>query len=217
MCGALALFAATCLPVTAGQADAAELAALTRPTVAGQNLAVSTAVEVQERTRDGYTVISAAQKARPVALSRNYSYTTTSAGAVQWPFPQPVPISSGFGPRSAPCGHCSSFHEGIDFLPGAGVPIRVVADGIVSVVDSGGAWGYHVIVDHMIDGVAVQTLYAHMRAGSIAVAVGQSVKVTDTLGIVGNTGESTGTHLHLEVHINNVPIDPFAWLKKNVR
>jgi murein DD-endopeptidase MepM/ murein hydrolase activator NlpD len=54
-----------------------------------------------------------------------------------------------------------------------------------------------------------------MRYGSVRVAEGQQVKVGDILGLVGNTGESTGPHLHLEIHLDGVPVDPFAWLKAN--
>ena len=84
-----------------------------------------------------------------------------------------------------------------------------------SVEVSNSGTGNHVVVDHAINGQRVQSVYAHMRYGSIRVAEGQQMKVGDILGLVGNTGESTGPHLHLEIHLDGVPVDPFAWLKAN--
>jgi len=175
----------------------------------------STAVDAAP-TRDTYTVSSLAEQLRLKYGSRIYSYTNDVNGTIQWPFPIPVPISSGFGPRIAPCGGCSSMHEGVDFTPGRGVAIGAIADGVVSaVIASHAGLGNHVIVDHVINGQKVQSVYGHMLDNSFAVAVGDQVKVAQKLGEVGSTGESTGAHLHLEIHINGVPVDPFAWLKAN--
>ena len=54
-----------------------------------------------------------------------------------------------------------------------------------------------------------------MITGSVRVVVGQAVTVTQIVGQTGSTGNSTGAHLHLEIHVGGVPIDPFAWLKAN--
>ena len=129
---------------------------------------------------------------------------------VQSPFPnmENVPITSPFEPR------WGTFHEGLDFGPGAGTEIRPVANGIVTHVMQGvGAGGYMVTVDHIIDGKRVQTGYAHMQAGSIQVREGQVVTIDTVLGQVGSTGFSTGPHLHLEVRTADVVlIDPYRWL-----
>ena len=129
---------------------------------------------------------------------------------VQSPFPhmENVPITSPFESR------WGTFHEGLDFGPGAGTEIRPVANGIVSHVMQGvGAGGYMVTVDHIIDGKRVQTGYAHMQAGSIDVREGQVVTIDTVLGNVGSTGFSTGPHLHLEVRTAEVVlIDPYRWL-----
>ncbi|MHB1170963.1 MAG: M23 family metallopeptidase [Lacisediminihabitans sp.] len=176
---------------------------------------VSTAAE-PTATRDAYTVSSLAEQLRLRYGNRSYSYTNDPNGTIQWPFPLPVPISSGFGPRIAPCGGCSSFHEGIDFTPGSGVAIGSIAAGVVSqVVNSHAGLGNHVIVDHVINGQKVQSVYAHMLDGSIRVVIGQAVQVAQELGQVGSTGESTGAHLHFEIILDGVPVDPFAWLKAN--
>ena len=165
---------------------------------------------------DAYTVSSLADQIRVRFGSRSFSYTNDPTGSIQWPFTIAVPISSGFGGRSAPCGGCSSYHEGIDFVPGAGAPIQAIADGVVSsVVVSNAGLGNHVVVDHVINGQKVQSVYGHMKYGSIKVAQGQQIKVTDIIGLVGSTGESTGPHLHFEIHLDGVPVDPFAWMKAN--
>ena len=154
------------------------------------------------------------------ASSRMGSLAIPFAGsadsAVRWPF-LASPISSGFGSRSAPCRGCSSNHLGLDFTPGSGTPISAVADGVVRVSRSNSGSGVHVIIDHQINGQQVSTLYAHMQAGSVSVVDGQMVTVGTQVGKVGNTGMSTGAHLHLETWLDDVPVDPFAWLTANVR
>ncbi|MCU1558337.1 MAG: family peptidase [Microbacteriaceae bacterium] len=218
MLGVGALLVATSLPATAlrgGPAAAVEIAAATPAQVKTQSLAVNKTVTEPAPSRDAYTVVSLAQQIRVKYGNQSFAYTNDPLGTIQWPFPIPVPISSGFGPRTSPCSGCSSYHEGVDFTPGAGTPIGAIADGVVSQVSTTGAYGNHVMVDHVIKGQKVQSLYAHMLAGSIKVVVGQQVTVTEQLGLVGSTGESTGAHLHLEVHLDGTPVDPFAWLKAN--
>ncbi|MDZ8200114.1 M23 family metallopeptidase [Microbacterium sp. SSW1-59] len=130
---------------------------------------------------------------------------------IQWPFAVGVPMSSGFGYR------WGALHEGVDFVPGDGSPIQAVADGVVrEATESGGAYGVHVIVDHVIDGELVSTHYAHMQYGSIQVQVGQEIEVGTTLGLVGNTGRSYGAHLHFEVLMGGeTAIDPIPWLREH--
>jgi murein DD-endopeptidase MepM/ murein hydrolase activator NlpD len=216
MLGAAAMMVATTVPANAFySADTATHSplAVVAPV---QSLSVPTEAGAATVGRDAYTVSSLADQIRIKFGSRNFSYTNDPNGTIQWPFIIPVPISSGFGPRRAPCSGCTSFHEGLDFVPGAGAPIQAIADGVVSLVSvSNSAYGNHVVIDHVINGQKVQTLYAHMKYGSIRVAEGQHVKVTDIIGLVGSTGESTGPHLHFEVHLDGVPVDPFAWLKAN--
>jgi murein DD-endopeptidase MepM/ murein hydrolase activator NlpD len=216
MLGVGALLVATSLPANAVHGSAAQAFEIATPAqVKTQSLAVDRTATQAAPARDAYTVVSLAQQVRLKYGNQSFAYTNDPLGTIQWPFPVPVPISSGFGPRVSPCSGCSSYHLGIDFTPGAGTPIGSIADGVVSQVATTGAFGNHVIVDHVINGQKVQSLYAHMLAGSIRVVVGQQVKVTEELGQVGSTGESTGAHLHLEIHVDGVPIDPFAWLKAN--
>lgn len=141
------------------------------------------------------------------------TYVNNPNSLIQWPFHVTVPIADGFGYRVAPCDGCSTDHKGVDFDPGQGAPIMAIADGTVTqVVETWGGLGYHVVVAHNVNGVAFETWYCHMYQGSITVAVGQTVKLGDVLGLVGDTGMSTGAHLHLEIHVDNVPVDPYAFL-----
>lgn len=204
-------------PAEASQPLAADVA---QSEIQSLNVAASASTQALEVVRDSYTAEAYVPPVRWVAqsygqASANFSYTNNPSGSIQWPFPLPAPISYGFGPRAA-CSYCSSFHLGVDFLPGAGVPIQAITEGVVSAVnlDRGGL-GNHVIVDHVVNGQRIQSVYAHMAHGSIQVAVGQPVSVGTILGAVGSTGASTGAHLHLEIHADGTPIDPFAWLKAN--
>ncbi len=134
-------------------------------------------------------------------------------GFVQTPFPSldQVPMSSGFGYRPG------GFHGGSDFIPGIGTDVRPIANGVVSAVFQGnnpGGGGYSVFIDHNIDGQFVQSWYGHMLPGSIAVEVGQVVDITTVVGQVGNSGRSTGPHLHLELKNSDyVSFDPVVWLQ----
>jgi murein DD-endopeptidase MepM/ murein hydrolase activator NlpD len=130
---------------------------------------------------------------------------------IQWPFAVGVTMSYGFGMRSG------RMHEGIDFTPGAGSPIQAIADGTVRVAsEAGGAYGVHVIIDHMIDGQLVSSHYAHMEYGSMQVSAGQHVTVGTVLGRTGNTGRSYGAHTHFEILLNGTTaIDPMPWLREH--
>nr|BFF13157.1 hypothetical protein GCM10025699_44600 [Microbacterium flavescens] len=67
----------------------------------------------------------------------------------------------------------------------------------------------------MINGQKVTSTYSHMQTGSVTVAVGDTVTVGQIVGAVGSTGNSTGAHLHFEIHLNGVPVDPYPWLTAN--
>jgi murein DD-endopeptidase MepM/ murein hydrolase activator NlpD len=168
--------------------------------------------------RDGYSITRLVPAGLQPYATTSATFTNNPNSPVQWPFTHGVPISSGFGYRIAPCGGCSSFHDGIDMTPGIGTPIQAIADGVVSRTGNpSGALGVYAIVDHVIAGQKVSSLYAHMLSGSLAVKVGDRVKVGDLIGLVGNTGQSTGPHLHLGIFLDGTQaVDPFAWLQKEV-
>lgn len=128
---------------------------------------------------------------------------------VIWPVNPATEVSSGFGWRTRPY---SGDHLGVDLTPGGGTPVQVVASGTVSFAGCSGGLGCHVVVEHSIDGVATQTTYGHMQYDSILVSQGQQVTWGQQIGLVGDTGASTGNHLHFEVHVNGEPVDPYAWI-----
>lgn len=103
----------------------------------------------------------------------------------------------------------NSMHMGMDIFPGEGTPIVAAQDGIVTKVEEGsGSYGYAVMI---YDGYQYTTVYAHMIAGSFAqygIAVGTQVKQGQVIGLVGNTGRSTGPHLHFEIRDEGSAIDP---------
>lgn len=165
--------------------------------------------------RESWSVTSYAEVLRARYGSRNFSYSTSGTGNIRWPFPTAVPISSGFGDRVAPCRYCSSNHRGVDFTPGLGAPIFAIADGVVTAAEFGGGYGQYVYIEHDINGQRILSVYAHMQRDSSPLRVGDEIQVGDFIGLVGNTGRSTGAHLHFEIRINDEYVDPFAWLKEN--
>nr|WP_227993054.1 M23 family metallopeptidase [Pseudactinotalea sp. HY160] len=107
-------------------------------------------------------------------------------------------------------------HTGVDFAAPAGTPIHVVADGVVEYVGPGkqGRSGTLVIVRHEIDGESVWSWYIHMYPNDVYVSQGQELRVGDVIGGVGSYGNSTGPHLHLEIHTDRelTTVDPVPWL-----
>lgn len=191
----------------------ADVAPLT-PELAAQQLTTSADAAGVGVTRDGYGVRDVAAL-RAAGMRIADTFTNNPGRPVQWPFPVGVPISDGFGPRESPGGIGSTDHKGVDFTPGQGTSIQSVADGVVRTVvpSDGGGLGVYVVIDHVVDGQPVSSTYGHMLPGSTAVTEGQLVKVGQPVGRVGNTGTSTGAHLHLEIRLDGVtPVDPFAWL-----
>ena len=112
-------------------------------------------------------------------------------------------VASGYGMRIDPVYHVRKFHQGMDFTAPTGTDIY--ATGNAKVVFSGWKQGYGntVILDH---GFGYQTLYAHLFKS--LVREGQRVRRYDVIALVGNTGKSTGPHLHYEVRLHGKPVDP---------
>lgn len=216
MTGAGLMMVATSIPANAFYSPTAQTGAVSAPAEAKIQSIVALPSADLTVSRDGYTATSFREQLFLRYGNRDFLYTNNPNGTIQWPFPIAVPISDPYGPRAAPCGGCSTFHHGVDFTPGYGAHIQAIADGVVINVDNvDWSYGQHVEIEHHINGHKVVSLYAHMQVGSIKVHVGQEVKVGDEIGLVGSTGESTGPHLHLEIHVDGVAVDPFAWLKAN--
>lgn len=150
----------------------------------------------------------------PVVVAVRDSFGVTTYSLVQWPVPQTTTMSSDFGFRS--CAGCSSDHLGIDLNPGSGFPIQSIADGVVVLAEeSNSGLGVQIVIEHTINGIVTRSLYAHMQFGSMTVGVGDTVARGQVIGAVGNTGQSTGSHLHFGILVDGVEIDPHAWLLAN--
>ena len=119
-------------------------------------------------------------------------------------------ISSGFGYRSDPFTGGAAFHAGLDFRGPVGAPIYAAAAGTVSFVGQRQGYGNVVEVSH---GNGLMTRYAHMSRTEAR--VGQKVEAGGEIGKIGNTGRSTGPHLHFEVRINDRPVNPRPFLEAN--
>lgn len=183
---------------------------------AGQSVAVSGGDNVDTGTRDKVQVLSWAQ-----VLAQKYSHAGARVGGagngpIRWPFPYSVSISSGFGPRVAPCNGCSTFHDGVDLVPGDKAAIFAVATGVVTErADALSGLGNYAVITSKIDGHTVQITYGHMTTASSPLVLGQTVEVGDFIGLVGETGEATGPHLHLGLILDGKLIDPIPWLEAN--
>lgn len=211
-----ALLVGMSVPANAFLTDPATFSATGEPptTLAGQSVAVSDDAVMSAPVRDGYEVITYAQQLREKYANVSYTFSATT-GAVRWPFPYAVTITDGYGPRDVNVSG-SAFHNGVDFTPGEGTPIYAIADGVVQYhEEEQGGFGNNVILSHDINGQAIESLYAHMAYGSSPLVAGEVVKVGDFIGLVGNTGTSYGAHLHFEVRVDKVSVDPFVWLTNN--
>ena len=133
--------------------------------------------------------------------------TTWVQGTGQLAAPVNAPITSDFGWRIHPIYGTSRLHAGTDFGVDEGTPVHAADGGVV--VEAGwiSGYGYTVIIDH---GNGMSTLYAHNS--DVAVSPGQTVSKGQVVSYSGNTGGSTGPHLHFEVRINGEPTDPMGYL-----
>ncbi len=112
-------------------------------------------------------------------------------------------LNDGFGVRMDPFTHRLRFHYGQDFSVRIGTRVHATADGRVIKLSANTGYGKTIIIDH---GYGITTLYAHLN--SYKVKKGDFVKRGQVIAFSGNTGRSTGPHMHYEVRVNNVPVNP---------
>jgi murein DD-endopeptidase MepM/ murein hydrolase activator NlpD len=124
-------------------------------------------------------------------------------GRLSWPTDGRA--TSGFGSRLHPIFQEVRQHNGIDIPAPTGQPVVAAADGVVRTAGSRGGYGLTVVIDH---GSGLSTLYGHLSR--IDVRVGQRVGEAQRIGAIGSTGQSTGPHLHYEVHVRGRPTDPLG-------
>jgi murein DD-endopeptidase MepM/ murein hydrolase activator NlpD len=117
-------------------------------------------------------------------------------------------VGSSFGEREDPFNGEGKFHTGIDIEAPYGTPVRAPADGEVSGASMGAGYGREVVLNHGHD---LLTVYGHLS--SVAVVPGQHVIRGQVIGYVGQSGRATGPHLHYEVRVHNVPVNPHKYLR----
>ncbi len=116
-------------------------------------------------------------------------------------------FTSSFGYRADPISGKTTFHKGVDFSMSPGNPIYATGNGVVESVEFDFfGYGNHVVIDH---GFGYKTRYAHLK--SIGVAEGMNIKRGECLGLSGNSGKSTGPHLHYEVIYKNKAVNPYNY------
>jgi murein DD-endopeptidase MepM/ murein hydrolase activator NlpD len=116
-------------------------------------------------------------------------------------------VSSGFGYRLSPFTSEKELHRGLDICSRKSSPVIAPADGVVSFVEWDPGYGKTVIVNH---GYGLATVYAHLE--KVHVKKGQSVRRHQEIAQVGDSGRTTGSHLHYEVHLNGIPVNPLRYI-----
>lgn len=117
-------------------------------------------------------------------------------------------LTSSFGMRTHPVLGGRRQHKGIDLSSPIGTPIYATADGVVTRADWFSSYGLYISLDH---GAALETRYGHLSR--LNVAEGQAVRKGDLIGYVGSTGRSTGPHLHYEVRIDGMAVNPVPYMQ----
>ena len=147
-----------------------------------------------------------------MGLTRNATtadWVKANAAPNLWPVDGQV--TGSFGERIDPFNGEGAFHSGVDIGSSYGAQIIAPADGVVTFTDVMGGYGKAIMIDH---GNGISTRYGHLSG--FAVTAGQRVHRGDVIGYVGESGRSTGPHLHYEVRINDIPVNPYKYLRITV-
>ena len=119
-------------------------------------------------------------------------------------------FSSGFGVRKAPFGGREKMHEGVDLAGYPGTPVQATADGVVAFSATKAGYGQTLVINH---GYGLETWYGHLK--KLLVTQGQKVRRGDQIALLGNSGLSTGPHVHYEVRVHGTPVDPLSYILEN--
>jgi len=149
-----------------------------------------------------------------IEFGPNHNATTAdwlklAAAPTLWPVAGLV--TGSFGERIDPFNGEGAFHTGVDISTSYGTPVIAPADGIVTYAETLAGYGRLVMIEH---GQGISTRYGHLA--NYTVAAGQSVHRGDIIGYVGMTGRATGPHLHYEVRIHDVPVNPHKYLRMTI-
>ena len=184
-----------------------------------QLIAAAEAAEARRKEAEATAAAQAAQAAAAAQASAssgtsssggsgNTSSNASASGTGSLTHPVPgAAITSGFGGRVAPTAGATTGHDGIDYGAGYGAAVYAADSGTVITAQYNSARGNYIVINH---GNGMQTWYQHLS--SMNVTVGQTVARGQVIGNVGTTGISTGPHLHFEVHVGGVPVNPLNYL-----
>jgi murein DD-endopeptidase MepM/ murein hydrolase activator NlpD len=143
---------------------------------------------------------------QPAVRAAQLALAWGTAFSLAWPVERGTRISSRFGDRSSPVSGQPQFHPGVDLAVPEGTPVHAVAPGVVRRASEDALNGRIVIIDH---GFGVATAYCHNS--ELLVTVGQRVEAGTVLSRSGNTGRSTGAHLHYQLEVSHHPVDPLRF------
>ena len=181
------------------------------------NTALSNLVAYQSELKEDEAALSELEDAalkeanQLTEIIKNLQLAATYVGGeMMWPTPGVYTITSPFGNRLHPISKQYKMHTGIDIGVSSGTPVLAAQSGTVAFANWFSSYGKAVIIDH---GGGYTTLYAHLD--SFNVTVGQEVSQGDTIALSGNTGYSTGPHLHFEVRINGEYVNPLDYVQGN--
>jgi len=144
-----------------------------------------------------------------LALQSKHSRAFLSAPAQPSLWPVGGRRMSPFGKREDPFSGEGAMHKGVDLSAPTGTAVHATADGVVIFAQQLGGYGRLIVVEH---GGGIETFYAHLSR--FYVPAGHEVHRGDLIGAVGTSGRTTAPHLHYEVHINGVPMNPYRWLQQ---
>jgi murein DD-endopeptidase MepM/ murein hydrolase activator NlpD len=151
------------------------------------------------------TVSESGQSLR--ALGRFVERTRSAFLAMPFRWPVRGPLNSRFGQRPSPWTGQLEFHRGLDISAGRGTPVYAPATGTVHAAGHGGEYGTIVILDH---GNEMRSLYGHLQ--ETRVKPGERVARGQLIALTGNTGRTSGPHLHYEIQVNGRAVDPRQYL-----
>ncbi len=177
------------------------------------------------RLFSGWKQMDNGQLAVPTTAPASGLITSASSAGIAAPTFAPTKVSipsrnpldgasmtSGFGMRTHPVLGGRRGHKGVDLAMPTGTPVYATADGVISKAEWFSSYGLYIAVEH---GGKIQTRYGHLSR--LSVASGQPVKKGDLIGYVGSTGRSTGPHLHYEVRIAGVAVNPIPYMHGSKR
>ncbi|WP_243224645.1 M23 family metallopeptidase [Microbacterium sp. CIAB417] len=177
------------------------------------NYSATTPEEIAQKKAEEAAKARAAAAAKAAASSSPSSYSTAGVALVA---PGSGQVRNPVGGSYYVSRTLSGSHNGADMVGDAGTPLYAAAAGTVRIsTDSYYGYGVGVVIDHVLGGQQVSTLYGHMIYGSRQVQAGQTVQAGQLIGFMGSTGRSTANHLHFEVRIGGGLVEPIGWLNAN--